>query len=1432
MRRTKFGGTRARTQEKSSALILVLFFVVLLTAVTIAFLSRSMTARQVSNSSVSEAKAGILANSAGDIIVGDLKQEIVDGSMASNYGTGTNVYYPKLAVVNAGKSTVTPAIAGFAPTYNSTNGLESDGLNNLVKRSAYGSPFYSMASNSSYAQSGPSRASNANSATASLNGRMISTTRWNSHYLLALADPTNPSNAAPTAAFKAPDWVIVTRGGANAVTWNSSLADPSISNTNYAVGRFAYAVYDEGGLLDMNVAGHPSGLTSAQASWKGSLALADLTALPISLTNTNSVITQTQIDNLVGWRNYASAGLNSGANGSYNNFTFNSTAASAWLTNFVTSNTNGFLKIVTPSGVTTPPTDQALLSRQQLISLVQSLGINQNALQYMGTFSRSVEQPTYTPDPNRPIIINSTASPSAPPSTINADTYLGNNDAVGGDSIINPALQSIRVPASAAGANRFDGTPFVVGEPLVKKKFPLSRLSLITYSSTNTKSATDPIYARFGLYRSSASAPWVYDHGIQSTASGGGVIIGTLSAVAAAGREPDFAELLKAAITTGSLGKAGPNFHHAGGNYQYAVDVSTDLQVLQIMANLIDQYDTDSYPTWIQMMVGPTASAIPRNIYGVEDLPYFYRYHLLSVVTQLPSPIYGSSDKVTFPANWTTAGSVPNATAWPSGNNYKAAWSLSTGTNSFTFDHAGKLGASTNYTPGDAVYMFVPTLWNPHDPNTITSSSTQRPTAFRLIAQSQDPSGTNIWQIAAESEPSTSASFMPETILFGSGQDRIRYLRPITQTKPSATTLTSTNTAMTFSDANGTLFREPTLLWNASYPSGVNLSSVGTAKDINTSRTYCGIVAGHVPVTMQATFTTSPTPNAADGTYLFQGTSIQFINYNVSAGAFQQITFSMQYQDPNSSGNWITYDVKYPDFHGISNPTLVVNTADWPNGAWQAATPNGSGQMSGTTGVGMDPRTARWGMATFSTLGSGADQGGDYFLENTAHNNSSTNGYAAIGSSNFTVLETQRPRADPGNQAGYSNPCAVSDPGKNAQMRWFSGTEYRAGSAQADAAKEDDGMFSQNNPVIASTLLAQSNGVTSKLYYEDPDGVARLGMAGYASTSLTDSSQSSLAVSNDTNRIGLPLATASAYAGDNGVGTATAQSQSRPIILNRPFVSVGDMGYAFRGEPWKNIDFFTPASGDSALLDVFCVNELPTSGMVAGKVDLNTRQAPVLAAVIASACRDEIGNASTASGVATSPSGSALPPLTAAEAANVAAKLVAITTDISDPWRGPLANVSNLVGHYVGSSAVNAVSPNATSTVSGATIGTDWYTYSPPVTSVATSPTLPASYTFAGLSGVLDSTVYTSTAGTSTTAASTPYIQRFREAALHPLMDSGQTRVWNLLIDVVAQTGRYPKSATGLDQFSVEGEKRIWLHVAIDRYTGQVIDKQIEVVAQ
>ena len=50
------------------------------------------------------------------------------------------------------------------------------------------------------------------------------------------------------------------------------------------------------------------------------------------------------------------------------------------------------------------------------------------------------------------------------------------------------------------------------------------------------------------------------------------------------------------------------------------------------------------------------------------------------------------------------------------------------------------------------------------------------------------------------------------------------------------------------------------------------------------------------------------------------------------------------------------------------------------------------------------------------------------------------------------------------------------------------------------------------------------------------------------------------------------------------------------------------------------------------------------------------------------------------------------------------------------------------------------------------------------------------------------------------------------------------------MIDVIAQSGRYPPNASTLPGFLVEGKQHYWVHVAIDRFTGQVIDKQIEVV--
>ena len=47
--------------------------------------------------------------------------------------------------------------------------------------------------------------------------------------------------------FTAPDWVLVTAQGPN-----------SVPAPNTVIGRYAFAVYDEGGLINMNLGGFPT----------------------------------------------------------------------------------------------------------------------------------------------------------------------------------------------------------------------------------------------------------------------------------------------------------------------------------------------------------------------------------------------------------------------------------------------------------------------------------------------------------------------------------------------------------------------------------------------------------------------------------------------------------------------------------------------------------------------------------------------------------------------------------------------------------------------------------------------------------------------------------------------------------------------------------------------------------------------------------------------------------------------------------------------------------------------------------------------------------------------------------------------------------------------------------------------------------------------
>jgi hypothetical protein len=375
--------------SKGAALMIVLAFVVLLTGLAMAYMSRTTTDRQLAHSSYNDTSADLLARTALDVMVGNFKQEILNGGAVT-------------------RSNIQPQRSGDAPS-----------IPNLIRRSIRNDPIPTPGV--------PSLASGVPSTSPSANGRFISLARWNSHYLIPRATPGPGQTwdtiySDPVPSFSPPDWVLVTAQG------------PAPAPSPKAViGRYAFAVYDEGGLLDMNLAGSPiwhaddpnygwrnlAGCsTPSPTPWlvnigrKGTVAFADLTALPAAPTTS---LTQAQVDNVVGWRNYATTvrnfagfptatpgyGLETACTGlgrtgqdSYGSyllyfgdppFTIES------LSDKLLASAYPFTAV--PNYVSKARTDQSLTTRQALLKLRSSLGFSQNVLQYMGTFSRERNWP-------------------------------------------------------------------------------------------------------------------------------------------------------------------------------------------------------------------------------------------------------------------------------------------------------------------------------------------------------------------------------------------------------------------------------------------------------------------------------------------------------------------------------------------------------------------------------------------------------------------------------------------------------------------------------------------------------------------------------------------------------------------------------------------------------------------------------------------------------------------------------------------------------------------------------------------------------------------------------------------------------------------------------------------------------------------------------
>jgi len=81
-------------------------------------------------------------------------------------------------------------------------------------------------------------------------------------------------------------------------------------------------------------------------------------------------------------------------------------------------------------------------------------------------------------------------------------------------------------------------------------------------------------------------------------------------------------------------------------------------------------------------------------------------------------------------------------------------------------------------------------------------------------------------------------------------------------------------------------------------------------------------------------------------------------------------------------------------------------------------------------------------------------------------------------------------------------------------------------------------------------------------------------------------------------------------------------------------------------------------------------------------------------------------------------------------------------------------------------------------------------------------------------------------------SADTQVWKQQREVVGRSLADVSSTGTWNLLIDLVVQAGSFPSNATSLDTFRVEGERRYWVNIAIDRSTGKIISSDPELVLE
>jgi hypothetical protein len=669
------------------------------------------------------------------------------------------------------------------------------------------------------------------------------------------------------------------------------------------------------------------------------------------------------------------------------------------------------------------------------------------------------------------------------------------------------------------------------------------------------------------------------------------------------------------------------------------------------------------------------------------------------------------------------------------------------------------------------------------------------------------------------------------------------------------------------------LFREPTALCQPGLPAG-SAAGFGAKNFFSNApyhgrlngpdgRNWLGFSLGEVPAHFIAAqrlvsapkTTVQGTPEKVDasGALSPNGTLWRFFQVPVNLVVQRNwclMTLRLQYQDP-ASLKWVTYDEKFAGMDGRMVPDQTPF-----QGQWNAVPVEDLGSTLAWAAPSLgwvDPRTPRFGaFERYAYNWANAIRPEDGFppkcppLPASPHGAGASDRQTQAGTSGAvtatgaapclynlgwtrfkaaieqdpSILASQyqytaawwavRSKVQPAslnaNDYGwisrFGNPPCTSAPGISGARgfaHFWEDYAHDAGAQESTETGRWQFWADAFRPGWLSENVAATPSEPDRQAYADPDDIIRRGVGARAS-------ETGYSVSLD----GLPLAQ-----------PQTAPNRSRPVVLDRPFRSVAELGYVFRGSPWKQLDFSCPETADAALLDLFCLNEPPPGRhpVCAGKVDLNTRQEPVLRALISGVLRDELDSSSG---------------IPATEETVAAAQALLDRTSGTGTSRGPLGNVAELAGHIAGRNLPlpgAAPLPNAFTAIHTPASETSATLYTSVIPQTVTAPTRnpqtaagqPVSWTFSGLSADLDA-VFPNVADRK--------IPRLRESVLRALSDTGQVRVWNLLLDVVAQTGRYPHFARDAADFQVEGESRAWVHLAIDRLTGEILDRQMELVEE